>query len=146
MSHTRFMLAGFAIGVMPLLVGVAITFAGCDGDRAAGPPAPQDVARAYVAAAFRCGETGAGATYLSWSPERDWTRAKYIELEERGGCAPQPVPRLFPVLIGLGSDTATVWVYRADPQIAPGIPHLSLRLERLNGEWTVNSDDPESIT
>lgn len=130
------------------VLAAAVLLTGCGGEP--GPATAKDVARAYVTAAFLCGEQGAGATYdLSWSPQRDWTRTTYLRLERRQGCSPQPVPRLHLVQAGEAGDEATVWVYPADPRVKPDVPRLVLVLERIDGAWKVNtlrSDDPELLT
>jgi hypothetical protein len=140
------------------IVATAGLVAGCGGTPGPDLSSPQDVAQAYVAAHFRCGEDGAGRVYdLSWSPERDWTRSTYLTLQARAGCAPRPIPDLHPVVVTTGTpncpyatagdDLAAVVVYTGDPHAAHTQP-VGLTLESIDGSWKVNtmcSADPTGL-
>ncbi len=130
---------------------VAVAAAGC-GSSQHDQAGPADVARAYVTAAYRCGQAGAGATYdLSTSPARTWSRAAFIAFERRHGCRPQPIPNLEVIELQQDDGVAVVQVQvTPDPSRMEGRGILTLVLQRAAGTaaWKVNtlhSDDPENL-
>jgi hypothetical protein len=128
---------------MTAVAGLAVTTAGCGDNSDAGRTAaidsnPRAVAREYTAAAFRCGDQGAGRQYdLSLSPARDHSRPWYVAYQMRSGCTEAPTPALVPVLVAQQGDQARVRVIGPDDQrlFAP----VSLILVRVDGVWRVDT-------
>lgn len=134
------------------LVAISFLFTGCGGNASTATLSPEQVAREYVTAAYRCGEQGAGRTYdLSTSSARTWPRAKFISEEARHGCRPQPVPPLNIIFRGAhATDAAVVCVEVFDPATTRVDGTLWLTLRRSEGgPWLVDtqrSTDPEWLT
>lgn len=133
------------------LVAVAL-IAGCGGNASTATLSPEQVAREYVTAAYRCGEQGAGRAYdLSTSSARTWPRARFISEEARHGCRPQPVPTLNIIRGNRTPDVAVVGVEVVpSPGSLEGRGSLLLTLRRSeSGPWLVDtqdSTDPEWLT
>lgn len=108
---------------------------------------PRVVARAYTAAAFECGERGAGKRYdLSTSPNRDWSRDTYLDLERKAGCKPRPAPDLQVALIQQRADFAAVEVVAKPTDASQKYRPARLLLVRVDGAWKVDtsrSDESE---
>lgn len=121
----------------------ALVVVGCGQDnktrRAPPPPSASTVAIAYAAAAFRCGENGAGRQYdLSISPNRDLPRSWYVayQLDPKNGCHALAVPDLQPIRVMQREDQATVKIVA--PTFREQIIAL-LSLVRIDGHWLVDT-------
>jgi hypothetical protein len=115
---------------------VASCGSGAEGDDMSDP---RVVARAYTAAAFECGERGAGKRYdLSTSPNRDWSRDTYLDLQRKAGCKPHPAPDLQVALIQQRADFAAVEVVAKPTDASQKYRPARLLHIRVDGhgKWT----------
>jgi hypothetical protein len=139
--------------IFTVLLGGGLVIAGCGGNASTATLSPEQVAREYVTAAYRCGEAGAGRAYdLSTSSARTWPRSKFISEEARHGCRPQPIPTLR-ILRGKSTTYKAVIGVEVipNPSTTEGRGVLVLELRRFGGDdsWLVDtqaSTDPEWLT
>ena len=124
-----------------LILLLAVVLASCGGSDKPNVTDPRDVARAYVEAKFDCGDEGAGLRYdLSTSPNREWSRERYITIERRNGCRREPTPQLRVALVQPpNGDVAVVQVVGNEEARA-----YELMLVRVDGAWKVDTSRSRS--
>jgi hypothetical protein len=137
-------IAFVVICIVATVILVASCGSGAKGDDMSDP---RVVARVYMAAAFECGERGAGKRYdLSTSPNRDWSRDTYVDLQRKAGCKPHPAPDLQVALIQQRADFAAVEVVVKPTDANQKYGPARLLLVRVDGVWKVDtsrSDESE---
>jgi Putative lumazine-binding len=130
--------------VIAMVILVASCGSGAEGDDTSDP---RVVAKAYTTAAFECGERGAGKQYdLSTSPNRDWSRDTYLDLQRKAGCKPQRAPDLQVALIQQRGDFAAVEVVAEPTNASQNYRPARFLLVRVDGKWKVDtsrSDESE---
>lgn len=97
---------------------------------------PKEVARAYMAANYDCGDQGVGLQYELVTPNPKVSREEALADERANGCQPRRIPEIRVTTVRQEGEVATVEILVPDD---PGQKQGATRLVKTADGWRVDT-------